>query len=132
MLIYSWARPAVLATGKGRGGMLFLLFLHFLSFPFISLFLPYSSLSSPFYHFYLFSPFLWETTQNDPKGLTCRLTPTQLMIRDLKKKQNKKKKKKKSFYHKIMLKPTAQNRNTYMHIRIYIYDIRSLIDQGFF
>ena len=27
---YSWARPAILAEGKGRGGMfLFLLFLHF-------------------------------------------------------------------------------------------------------
>ena len=23
------------------------------------------------YLFYIFSPFLWETTQNDPKGLTC-------------------------------------------------------------
>ena len=30
ILAYSWARPAVLAAGKGRGGMflLFLLFLH--------------------------------------------------------------------------------------------------------
>ena len=24
-----------------------------------------------YYLFYLFSPFLWETTQNDPQGLTC-------------------------------------------------------------
>ena len=33
ILAYSWARPAVLAAGKGRGGMLlFPLFLHFLSF----------------------------------------------------------------------------------------------------
>ena len=34
ILAYSWARPAVFATGKGRGEMmLFLLFLHFLLFP---------------------------------------------------------------------------------------------------
>ena len=32
ILAYSWARPAILVVGKGRGGMfLFLLFLHFLS-----------------------------------------------------------------------------------------------------
>ena len=31
------------------------------------------------YLFYIFSPFLWETTQNDPQVLTCRLTPTQLI-----------------------------------------------------
>ena len=42
-LAYSWARPAVLAAGKGRRGMfLFLLFLHlhlfssFLHVPFLS------------------------------------------------------------------------------------------------
>ena len=30
ILVYSWARPAILVVGKGRGGMfLFLLFLHF-------------------------------------------------------------------------------------------------------
>ena len=30
ILAYSWARPAILAAGKDRGGMfLFLLFLHF-------------------------------------------------------------------------------------------------------
>ena len=30
ILAYSWARPAILVVGKGRGGMfLFLLFLHF-------------------------------------------------------------------------------------------------------
>ena len=44
ILAYSWARPAVLAAGKGRGGMfLFLLFLHFHSFSF----LPCPFLSSP-------------------------------------------------------------------------------------
>ena len=52
ILAYSWARPAVLAAGKGRGGMFFLLFLHFLSFP--------SSFPIPLfrhlcYLFYLFS-----------------------------------------------------------------------------
>ena len=70
ILAYSWARPAILVVGKGRGRMfLFLLFLHFHS---CSSFFPV-----PLYHllyslFYLFSPFLWETTQNDPQGLTCR------------------------------------------------------------
>ena len=41
---YRWARPAIFAEGKGRGGMfLFLLFLHFHSFSFLSC----PSLSSP-------------------------------------------------------------------------------------
>ena len=52
---------------KGRGGnvFLFLLFLHFNS---CSSFFPV-----PLFHliFYLFSPFLWETKQNDLQGLTC-------------------------------------------------------------
>ena len=70
ILAYSWARPAILVVGKGRGGMfLFLLFLHFRSC--------FSFFPVPLFHllyslFYLFSPFLWETTQNDPQGLTCR------------------------------------------------------------
>ena len=69
ILAYSWARPAILVAGKGRGWMfLYLLFLHFHSCS--------SSFSIPLFHlfyylFYLFSPFLWETTQNDPQGLTC-------------------------------------------------------------
>ena len=43
ILAYSWARPAILVAGKGRGGMfLFLLFLHFHPCSF----LPCSSLSS--------------------------------------------------------------------------------------
>ena len=67
ILAYSWARPAILVAGKGRVGMF--LFLHFHScssfFP-VPLFYLFSCL------FYLFSPFLWETTQNDPQGLTCR------------------------------------------------------------
>ena len=69
-LAYSWARPAILVAGKGRGGMfLFLLFLHFHS---CSYFFPYRLFHLLYYLFYLFSPFLWETTQNDPQGLTCR------------------------------------------------------------
>ena len=67
ILAYSWARPAVLVAGKGRGGMfLFLLFLHFHS---CSSFIPV-----PLFHlvYYLFSPFLWEATQNDPQELMCR------------------------------------------------------------
>ena len=67
ILACSWARPAILVAGKGRGGMfLFLQFLHFHS---CSSFFPIP-LFNLFY--YLFSPFLWETTQNDPEGLTCR------------------------------------------------------------
>ena len=72
---YSWTRPAILAEGKGRGGMfLFLLFLHFhlfssLSFIFLSP-LSLSFISSTVS--YLSSPFLWETIQNDPQVLTCR------------------------------------------------------------
>ena len=69
-LAYSWARPAILVAGKGRGGMfLFLLFLHFHS---CSYFFPNRLFHLLNYLFYLFSPFLWETTQNDPQGLTCR------------------------------------------------------------
>ena len=70
ILAYSWARPAILGVGKGRGGMfLFLLFLHFHS---CSSFFPVPLFHLLYSLFYLFSPFLWETTQNDPQGLTCR------------------------------------------------------------
>ena len=70
ILAYSWARPAILVVGKGRGGMfLFLLFLHFHS---CSSFFPVPLFHLLYSPFYLFSPFLWETTQNDPQGLTCR------------------------------------------------------------
>ena len=56
-----------LVAGKGRGRMLlFLLFLPFYSC--------YSFFPVPLFYllYYLFSPFLWETTQNDPQGLTFR------------------------------------------------------------
>ena len=70
ILAYSWARPAILVAGKGRGGMfLFLLFLHFHS---CSSFFPVPLFHLFDYLFYHSSPFLWETTQNDPQGLTCR------------------------------------------------------------
>ena len=70
ILAYTWARPAILVVGKGRGGMfLFLLFLHFHS---CSSFFPIPLFHLLYSLFYLFSPFLWETTQNDPQGLTCR------------------------------------------------------------
>ena len=45
ILAYSWARPAVLVVGKGRGGMFFISSVSSLSFLF--LFLPCPSLSSP-------------------------------------------------------------------------------------
>ena len=67
--VYSWASPAVLVAGKGRGGMfLFPLFLHFHS---CSSFFNVPLFHLFYYLFYLSSPFLWETTQNDPQGLTC-------------------------------------------------------------
>ena len=70
ILAYSWARPAILVAGKGREVMfLFLLFLHFHSY---SSFFPVPLFHLFCYLFCLFSPFLWETTQNDPQGLTCR------------------------------------------------------------
>ena len=63
-------RPAIFVAGKDRGAMfLFLLFLHFHS---CSSFFPVTLFHLLYYLFYLFSPFLWETTQNDPLGLTCR------------------------------------------------------------
>ena len=55
ILAYSWARPAVM--------FLFLLFLHFHS---CSSFFPVPLFHLFCYLFCLFSPFLWETTQNDP------------------------------------------------------------------
>ena len=70
ILAYGWASPAILVVGKGRGGIfLFLLFLHFHS---CSSFFPVPLFHLLYSLFYLFSPFLWETTQNDPQGLTCR------------------------------------------------------------
>ena len=70
IMAYRWARPAILVAGKGRGGMfLFLLFLHFQS---CSFFFPVPLFLLFYYLSYLFSAFLWETTQNDIRGLTCR------------------------------------------------------------
>ena len=64
--------------GKDRGRMLlFLLFLYFHSCSFFPVLLFYLL----YYFFCLFSPFLWEMTQNDPQELTCRLTPTESKIR---------------------------------------------------
>ena len=60
------ARLAILLADKGGGGVfLILLFLYFHSCS--------SFFSVPLFYllFYLFSPFVWETTQNDPQGLTC-------------------------------------------------------------
>ena len=66
---FSWARPAILAAGKGGGGMfLLLLFLHCHSFSF----LPCPSLSSPLLSLLsLFTSSLGDDN-NDPQGLTCR------------------------------------------------------------
>ena len=72
ILAYSWARPAILVAGKGIGVDVFISSVSSLSFLF--LFLPCPSLFNLLYYlFSLFSPSLWETTQNDPQGLTCRM-----------------------------------------------------------
>ena len=63
ILAYSWARPAFLVAGKSFGGTF--LFLHFHS---CSSFFPVPLFHLLYYLFYLFSPSLWETTQNDPQG----------------------------------------------------------------
>ena len=78
ILAYSWARLAKLVAGKGRGEC----FLFLLSLPFhsCSSFFPVLLFHLLYFLFCLFSPFLWETTQNDPQGLTCHLTPTQSLI----------------------------------------------------
>ena len=59
ILAYSWARPAILAAGMGRGGLFLISSESLLSF--IFLFLPCPSLSPPLLSL-LSPPFLWETT----------------------------------------------------------------------
>ena len=55
-------------AGKGRRGMfLFHLFFIVIHFPFS----PVPLFHIIYYLFCLSSPFLWERTQNDSKGLTC-------------------------------------------------------------
>ena len=66
----NWAMPAILVAGEGRGGrFLFLLFLHFHSFSFLPC--PSFISSTISSKDYLFSPLLWEMTQNVPQGLMC-------------------------------------------------------------
>ena len=67
ILAYSWTRPAIFVAVKGRGGMFLFLLFHSRSS-----FFPLPLFHLLYYLFYLFSPFLWETKQNDPQGLTCR------------------------------------------------------------
>ena len=69
ILAVSWARPAILVAGKGRGESFhFFLVPHFHS---CSSFFSVPLFHLLYYLFYLFSPFRWETAQNDPQGLTC-------------------------------------------------------------
>ena len=68
ILAYSWARPAILVAGKGREVIYFFCFFTYSC----SSFFPVPLFHLVCYLFCLFSPFLWETTQNDPQGLTCR------------------------------------------------------------
>ena len=72
-LASSWARPAILAVGKGRGGMFvfdfFFFFVHlFLLFHSISFFSTVPLIHLLYYLLYLSSPFLWETTKITHKG----------------------------------------------------------------
>ena len=67
ILAYSWARPVVLAAGMGKGGMFyFFCFFTVIHFPHSPLSLSFISSTTSS------TPFLWETTQNDPQGLMCR------------------------------------------------------------
>ena len=72
---YSWTRPAILESGKGRRGMFLISSVSSLSFLFR--FLPCPSLSSPLLSLLSLFPFPLETTQNDPQGLTCRVVKPQ-------------------------------------------------------
>ena len=64
-----WTRPATLVAGKADGGMF--LFLLFLLFHSCSSFFSVPPFHLLCYLFYLFSPFYWKTTTNDPQWLTC-------------------------------------------------------------
>ena len=65
ILAYSWARPAILAAGKSRGGMfLFLLLLHFYLFSV----LPCPSLSSPLLSLLSLLPFCGRQHKMTHKG----------------------------------------------------------------
>ena len=77
ILAYSWARPAILVAGKGRGGKFFYFFCFF---TFIPVPLSSLSLSSLLLSLLSSSPFLWEASENDPQGLTCRYQPIQMAI----------------------------------------------------
>ena len=63
---YSWAlRPAILVAGKGRGEMFLFFSVSSLSPLFLFLPCPVPLFHLIYYLFYLFSPFLWESTQHD-------------------------------------------------------------------
>ena len=65
-------KAAILVAGKGRGEMFFYFFC-FITHS-CSSFLPVP-LFHLLYLLYLFSAFSWESTQNDPEGLTSRYNP---------------------------------------------------------
>ena len=54
ILAYSWARPAILAAGKGSGGMfLSLLFLHFNSFSWIDISFNLNTIQKKFFYLHI-------------------------------------------------------------------------------
>ena len=76
ILAYSWARLAILVVGKGREEFFYCFcFFSFIPVPLSSLSL--SFISSSISSISKVSSFLWETTQNDPQGLTCCETLTE-------------------------------------------------------
>ena len=78
ILAYSWARPAILVVGKGRGGMFFISSVSSLSFLF--LFLPCPSLSSPLLSLLsLFSLSLGDDTKW-PSRVDMSLNPNTIKI----------------------------------------------------
>ena len=87
ILAYSWARPAVLAAGKDRGGtLLFLLVLHFLSFPsFFPICLFHLLYYLPLFSHSLGEDTKWPTTQSITApmkhfvGIQCNLSEALLM-----------------------------------------------------
>ena len=65
-LAYSWASPAILVAGKGRGGMF--LFLLFLDFHSCSSYCPVPLFHLLYYLFYLFPPFTGRRHKMSHKG----------------------------------------------------------------
>ena len=81
ILAYSWARPAILVVGKGRGGMfLFLLFLHFHS---CSSFFPVPLFHLLYSLFYLFFSLSLGDDTKWPSRVDMSLNPNTINLKRL-------------------------------------------------